>query len=236
MNSELSAALVAWDDKLLMEGRGLSGFVTIAVDALKRGVSLDPRPLNLHRNENTKAYRNQITKQVRRLQNQRVDAADFEQTVRRSMTRHMIKSYVNGASSINNRFRFGPADTAFIAQRVESQLSFMRGFMRSVVGDTGTMPLERRAGMYANFMDSVFIEGAVSQAPNGIIIYWRLNPAEHCVTCLDLAEGSPYTKETLPTVPRRGDTRCITACKCTLEFTTRLKAGFRRIVGLTPFG
>ena len=49
------------------------------------------------------------------------------------------------------------------------------------------------------------------------LIEWRLHPAEHCGDCVELAAGSPYTAETLPTEPGAGDTQCRGNCNCTLE-------------------
>lgn len=49
------------------------------------------------------------------------------------------------------------------------------------------------------------------------LIAWRLNPAEHCGDCLNLAAGSPYRVDALPTVPGAGSTQCRGNCKCTLE-------------------
>ena len=86
--------------------------------------------------------------------------------------------------------------------------------------------------MYGDWLDSLFVEGAISQIPLSMLIYWTLHPAEHCVNCLELAAGSPYTKETLPTFPKRGDTQCLTNCKCTLELSTRLRALARQVLGL----
>ncbi len=49
-------------------------------------------------------------------------------------------------------------------------------------------------------------------------IYWRLGvpKTSHCPKCPQLAAGSPYTAETLPTVPG-GDTPCQQFCYCHLE-------------------
>lgn len=54
-------------------------------------------------------------------------------------------------------------------------------------------------------------------------IYWNLTPADHCEAhagaygCVDLANGSPYTAETLPTVPGAGATTCRGNCTCFLS-------------------
>ena len=52
---------------------------------------------------------------------------------------------------------------------------------------------------------------------SGELIFWVLHPAKHCGGCLALAGDSPFTPETLPTVPGAGDTPCRGNCNCTLE-------------------
>jgi hypothetical protein len=49
------------------------------------------------------------------------------------------------------------------------------------------------------------------------VIYWNLNPAEHCADCLDLAGRSPYQPQDLSQVPGDGNTTCRGNCKCTLS-------------------
>lgn len=48
-------------------------------------------------------------------------------------------------------------------------------------------------------------------------VWWVLGIAEHCPDCVTLAENSPYTMKSLPTVPAAGDTECKRNCKCRLE-------------------
>lgn len=49
------------------------------------------------------------------------------------------------------------------------------------------------------------------------LVYWNLNPAEHCGDCLSLAGGSPYKPNELSHVPGDGNTQCRGNCKCTLS-------------------
>lgn len=49
------------------------------------------------------------------------------------------------------------------------------------------------------------------------LIYWNLNPAEHCGDCLTLAGGSPYKPNELSQVPGDGATQCRGNCRCTLS-------------------
>lgn len=48
--------------------------------------------------------------------------------------------------------------------------------------------------------------------------WWRLGANEdHCDACPELAAASPWTSETLPTVPGANHTPCLFNCKCHLE-------------------
>ena len=48
-----------------------------------------------------------------------------------------------------------------------------------------------------------------------VALDWILDPqADHCADCPRLTMGSPYTKDTLPTVPGAGDTQCLSQCRC----------------------
>ncbi len=61
--------------------------------------------------------------------------------------------------------------------------------------------------------DKVQVEGAPPYAK----IYWvPTRGAKHCPDCLVLAVNSPYTKETLPSYPGDGTTKCGKHCQCKL--------------------
>lgn len=93
-------------------------------------------------------------------------------------------------------------------------------------------PFGHRSAMYGLAVEGGFHRGAVDGSPPGQLIWWRLGDARHCVDCPNLAANSPYTKETLPTVPRAGSTTCWTSCKCHLEFSQA--AGTRRVTEPEP--
>lgn len=80
------------------------------------------------------------------------------------------------------------------------------------------MPAGTRSALYANALENAYNRGAVDAAPPGQLIDWVLGDARHCYACPGLAAGSPYTQETLPTVPRAGSTPCGARCKCHLRF------------------
>ena len=74
------------------------------------------------------------------------------------------------------------------------------------------------AERYGASAKAVFWNGLISGSGEGQLFRWQLGSVltEHCDDCIELASNSPYTKETLPTVPRAGDTRCLWNCHCEL--------------------
>jgi len=74
------------------------------------------------------------------------------------------------------------------------------------------------AERYGASAKAVFWNGLISGSTNDQQFRWQLGSVltEHCDDCLELAANSPYTKDTLPTVPRAGDTKCLWRCKCSL--------------------
>jgi hypothetical protein len=114
----------------------------------------------------------------------------------------------------------------------QDEWRYLNRFVESALNDTGAMARNDRLRMYVDTVDSVFWTGRVEGLPRDAKIYWVLGVAEHCATCLEFAAGSPYTRETLPSTPRAGDTLCLSNCKCHLEFDAG--AGIAGAVGGTP--
>lgn len=76
-----------------------------------------------------------------------------------------------------------------------------------------------RLAMYTDALDGIKTQAWIDKAPSDrLLIYWRLGIAEHCSDCIVLAANSPYRREQLAIVPRSGGTRCLSRCKCHLEF------------------
>lgn len=114
-------------------------------------------------------------------------------------------------------------DAISVARAVEEESAFFRGFLRSLSDGSGRMPVPQRVALYAKTVDHQFHMGEVVAQPSDTLIYWRLTPAEHCPDCLRLANQSPFTKpgvgeNPLRQVPRAGFTKCLSNCKCYLEF------------------
>lgn len=108
---------------------------------------------------------------------------------------------------------------------LKSALAHERRYFHSFLADVKSGEIDSkkytasdRVNMYAHTLDSVFNSGRVIGHPAHSLIYWQVDyDAEHCQSCLYLEANSPYTRETLPTVPRSGACKCLYNCKCTLR-------------------
>ncbi len=79
------------------------------------------------------------------------------------------------------------------------------------------MPVGLRSELYRDAVEGAYQLGAVEASPDGTRITWKLSACRHCGDCPTLAANGPYTRETLPTVPRSGATQCKSRCRCWLE-------------------
>jgi hypothetical protein len=120
---------------------------------------------------------------------------------------------------------FDPHDKEWLKTALAHERRYWNEFVDSII--TGTIDAEwrrftmaQRVEMYVRTLDHVYETARVVGHPTHSIIYWVLNPAEHCEGCVFLAEKSPYTRETLPAVPRAGSTPCLANCKCELRIVT----------------
>lgn len=127
-------------------------------------------------------------------------------------------------------------DHSWLKTAADEEISYMKGFLRDVNRGlspseedkqkereglrepTRKMPRSKRVEMYARALDGVYAAGQVRGAPDNVIIYWLFGDAEHCPECIYLEANSPFTKQSLPTTPRAGSTRCLTNCKCVIVF------------------
>lgn len=111
-------------------------------------------------------------------------------------------------------------DRRWIDSAATHEMRYFNNFLAQVA-DRQLSPaqISQRLGMYVDTVRGVYDAGRVTGAHPHSLIYWIYQPeAQHCPSCLYLRDHSPYTKETLPTTPRAGATRCLSNCKCHLRF------------------
>lgn len=90
--------------------------------------------------------------------------------------------------------------------------------------------IHRRLAAYAESVKHIYYAGRVMGTPNGMVIHW-ICPLDRrtCNGCRFLSDHSPFTKDTIPTTPRAGDTRCLNNCRCRLVIAEVSAEKFRAI-------
>ncbi len=123
----------------------------------------------------------------------------------------------------------GPRFAEELARRVIRE---ERGFLRGMVADAaagryrrggeflkGAQARQARASLYAlklsGTANAAWVAG-VSERQGPVLFTWQLGGTDHCSDCPDLAAGSPYTEEGLPSFPGDGGSECLTRCACEL--------------------
>lgn len=226
MEPEVRERLIEFDNRRLMEGRGLLGFITVAIDAFRKGMRLDPEPLADHQDRTVPVAVSALSDLAIQTRDRRLTKERFVARGTKLLMRAALHAYNAGIKSVDSKAKIEKSDENVLARMVSSQVPFLTNWADQLRAGTGKMPIPNRSDLYGLWLDSVFIEAAVSRMPRDVLIYWKLSKAEHCPTCLALSKNGPYTPETLPTFPRRGDTECMMGCKCTLEVTTSFRKGF----------
>jgi len=124
---------------------------------------------------------------------------------------------------------------ARIAVNLES--GWMQGFLSDLHtqdpryydedGNLQVDPVQERMRWYAQKSRGTANEAFVSYSPDETEWEWvdTGGPFE-CDDCRYLAEGSPYTKHTLPTHPGQNDTPCLFHCECHLKRLSDDETGF----------
>jgi len=108
-------------------------------------------------------------------------------------------------------------DIAFLKSFRRTENQYLRKFVQAIAAGKLVLDRYERLKMYIDTIKTVFDHARVESAPPWVKIYWvPTRGAKHCPDCLILAVDSPYTKKTLPTTPRAGDTKCLSNCKCHL--------------------
>lgn len=133
---------------------------------------------------------------------------------------------VAAGSPVNNAVAL-----AFARVVMDLESYFLRGFANDLAAkdpryfsddgdlDLDSGQLDQRLDLYALKASGSASSGWVDGQPEDREIRWIRTAFESCPSCLILADDAyqPYTKSTLFTTPRAGDTECLTHCKCYLE-------------------
>ena len=107
-----------------------------------------------------------------------------------------------------------PEDEKWLLSAIQHEMRFLNRMLKAVDEQTYKMPLPQRVGMYVKTMESFYDSARVIGLPATVIIHWKgKNDERTCVGCRYMFDHSPFTKKTLPTVPRAGLTPCLSNCR-----------------------
>jgi hypothetical protein len=142
---------------------------------------------------------------------------------------HYKNLFQAGAAAVGNPYyaqmELTSKDLAFISSARRAESSYLKSFLVKMdepgYEDSKSAlmhPPLQRAQYYTETGKSQFFNGMINGAGENVKIHWVLGPVEkHCNDCPDLASKT-WTWQTIPTVPRAGDTECLFNCACNLEF------------------
>lgn len=146
-----------------------------------------------------------------------IDIAQLEWGLKKELGIAYKEAYSLGQQSVGYSGDLMDEDLAFIKSFKATENGFLRNFMNAIASEKLVIDRYERAKMYVDTVKTLFDHARVEAAPEWVKIYWMpTRGARHCLDCLELAVNSPYTKETLPTTPRAGDTKCLSNCQCHL--------------------
>lgn len=154
---------------------------------------------------------------------------DFKLLARKYGTESML----SGATTVKSKAKLTPSASAQLEQWVNSQATYFRRWCDQI---KGTLPVpskfsdSRRIQLYGNSLEAPYARGVLSGFDPSRVVSWKLSDSEHCPSCLELHENSPYEISDLPTVPREGQTLCKNSCKCHLVVHSRLSGAVRKLV------
>lgn len=131
------------------------------------------------------------------------------------------RAYQLGVGSVGNPFgakNLWDEDKVWLKGAEREEYGYLSKFLDDIKNNALKMDAEKRLEMYVQTLDGIYHHGQVEGSPDYVSITWRLGDSEHCPDCIEFAAGSPYTKDTLPCVPRDGNSRCLSKCKCYLTY------------------
>lgn len=165
-----------------------------------------------------KDFREKLFRHMKAYDAKAITMGQLTVRLKKEIATHWDEAYLFGTRAIGSPFGVAPEDSAFLKRARATEYKFLEKFMSDIKADREKMARYDRLDMYVNSLDGIYQHGQVDGAPDNVEIDWVLHPAIHCSDCLKLAAEGPYTKKTLPCVPRDGTTSCLSSCKCTLRF------------------
>jgi hypothetical protein len=184
-----------------------------------------------------RAYQNQLAK-VKKLRK----AANWKPPMSKTRWQNSIKKALRDGyaaafdmgleSSGVTKVRAGVAtmDREFVEKAVREEMRYFNRLIRQIDAGKVRGNMMNRLKAYSDALKHMYYAGRVMGTPKGMIIDW-IAPMDRntCGGCKFMFKHSPYTKQTLPTTPRAGDTPCLNRCRCRLVMRTVTPAQYESV-------
>lgn len=170
---------------------------------------------------------------------ERVLWSDVDNIVSTLIVNGHAEAHYLGRLAAGDTDPLGEEDTAAADRVWRSESVYWRNLSQDVQigkygkpGDTDN-PLKldqlgRRIVSYTNkWVGTANLAWVGSFAPDELIDWVYNAEAAHCRDCPRIAEASPYTMDTLPSVPGDGNTECLVWCRCILRRRLDESEGFQ---------
>lgn len=105
----------------------------------------------------------------------------------------------------------------WLGSYLREELKHFEKFIDSIAKGQSDKRTKQRLMMYASTIKSAYESGRILSVGENVEIHWILESANPCPDCRLLHKFSPFTSDTLPTVPKGGQTRCLSHCYCSLR-------------------
>lgn len=152
-----------------------------------------------------------------------ITAPQFRHRAERALRSGYVQAYRYGAGAQGGSPTLSDDDVAAIGDAFAEDQAYLETFAQQIADGyvpveaadraavEGTVLLSDRANLYANSVREMYFRGIVARTDDGEQVEWQLGDADHCDPCLEAADGSPYTSDTLPGYPGEicdGGSRC----------------------------
>jgi len=207
--------------------------------ARQRGLSRDAsRRLNKSIDE----FQNNLKKQISNYTNgdltftrlQTRASITFKETVKEIFKLGVRAAGIANATGTDHKLTAN--EEKWLTSYANEELGYFKKFLQQIKSNPTRRDVERRVGLYAEALKSVFEAGRVLSVGTEVVIYWVLQSRNPCPDCQVLAKNGPYHPSTLPTTPKAGQTRCRSHCYCSLriEKVDRARSEQVRKLGKNP--
>lgn len=164
--------------------------------------------------------RDQFAKYLRWLQEDQITFSQFEKEVKGVLQDLYMDLYYLGAkgSGVYLGQHSGGELTDDDLEMISSMLGQEKRYLYDLLQGIKNGSIDNPMARFDNYVKSsefVFNNSLVTNLHPASIIYWS-RERDACQECVLIDSWSPFTKFTIPCMPKSGQTRCLHNCRCTV--------------------